>query len=77
METKKELLAKLLSEAIICYLEYTQFDFQNEIEKVAVTVLSEIQKTVKNHRLNDTEAMEEIVCIFEKYNLDFGCRHDY
>ncbi len=77
MDTKKELLAKLLCESIMNHLEYSHINFKKELETLALTVLSEIQKIVKNKKLDDSEAMEEIVCIFEKYNLDFGNRHDY
>ncbi len=77
MDIKKELLSKLLSESIMSYLDFTHTDFKEKIEKEAIAALSEIQEIVKNSELDDSEAIEEIICIFEKYNLDFGSRHDY
>ena len=40
-------------------------------------MLSEIQKVIKNEAYSDFEAIEEIVCIFEKYDIDFGNCHDF
>ena len=40
-------------------------------------MLSEIQKVIQNESYSDFDAIEEIVCIFEKYNIDSGFRHDF
>ena len=40
-------------------------------------MLSEIQRVIKDENYSDSDAMEEIVCIFEKYNIDSGFRHDF
>ena len=40
-------------------------------------MLYEIQNVIKNEDYSDFEAIEQIVCIFEKYNIDFGVRHDF
>lgn len=40
-------------------------------------MLCEIQNIIKNDSYSDFEAMEEIICIFEKHNIDYGYRHDF
>ncbi len=47
------------------------------IQSKAVRCLSEIQEILKNERLSDFGAIEDIVCTFEKYGLDAGIRHDF
>ena len=40
---------------------YTKENYLEKIEKIK----------------NDFDVVEEIVCIFEKYNIDAGGRHDF
>ena len=47
------------------------------VKATATKMLGEIQEIIKNESYSDFEAIEEIVCIFEKYNIDFGSRHDF
>ena len=58
-----------------------QFDFEIDASQIADTtatmMLGEIQKVIKDEKYSDFEAVEEIVCIFEKYKIDFGSRHDF
>ena len=51
-----------------------------QIEKTCYQILQEIQKVVSNPTLTDAECfwrVEELVCLFEKYGLDCGGRHDF
>ena len=60
---------------IIC--EEFEID-ENEITNtVAINMLGEIQSIIRNEKYSDFDAIEEIACIFEKYNIDFGFRHDF
>ena len=72
---------ELLKDYMINFIKFKIEDFEIDASKVADTtaiqMLSEIQSVVKNVDYSDFEAMEEIVCIFEKYNIDFGLRHDF
>jgi len=77
MSIRKELLSKIISEAIINCPDFTDINFNLEAEKSSLLALSEIQKIVKNDELSDYDAIEEIIDIFEKYNLDSGNRHDW
>lgn len=39
--------------------------------------LKEIQAIIKNSEADDFEAIEEIVCILNKYGWNTGSRHDF
>lgn len=77
MNIKTELLKK----HIIDIIEGQICDFDIDADKIADTtaikVLSEIQEIISDEMLSDFEAIEEIVCVFEKYHLDFEGRHDF
>ena len=57
----------------------TEFEIdENKIaDTVAIKMLSEIQEIIRNENYSDFDAIEEIVCIFEKYNLDAGACHNF
>lgn len=40
-------------------------------------MLDEIVKVIRNDDIDDFFAVEEIVCIFEKYGISAGTRHDF
>ena len=44
---------------------------------MAIKALSEIKSIINNKEKEDFEAVEKIVCVFEKYNIDRGGRHDF
>lgn len=72
---------ELLKNHIIDFIKHRIEDFNigaSEISDTsAINMLAEIQKVIKNETYSDFEVVEEIVCIFEKYNIDFGSRHDF
>ena len=46
-------------------------------DTIAIKALSEIQEIIHNEKKSDFEIVDEIVYVFEKYNIDFGGCHDY
>ena len=54
-----------------------EVDAEPIIESKSVSALSESQQVIQNDVLSDFEMVEEIVCIFEKYNIDAGGCHDF
>ena len=46
-------------------------------DSVAIKALDEIKSLICNDELDDFDVVEKIVCIFEKYNIDAGIRHDF
>ena len=86
MKLKYELLANAVSEAICGKIRmYADFDGLNELDidvneiadSTAIKALSEIQNVIQNDEISDFDAIEEIVNIFEKYNINAGSRHDF
>ena len=72
-----ELLKIYISDYIDNNLEDFEIGASQFVGTTAIRILSEIQNVIKNECYSDFEAIEEIVCIFEKYNIDFGFRHDF
>lgn len=77
MNIKLELLKSYISDFINSNLEDFEIDAEKVVDTTAIQMLSEIQKVIKNESYSDFETIEEIICIFEKYNIDFGSRHDF
>ncbi len=77
MDIKLELIGNDISETVRRRLDKIDIDVNQIAQTTAISVLSEIQKTLQNDELPDFDAMEEIVLIFEKYHIDCGMRHDF
>ena len=77
MNIKLELLRKYVSDFISNRIEDFDVDASQIANSTAVQMISEIQKVIKNEEYSDFDAVEEIVCIFEKYSIDAGSRHDF
>ncbi|MGM9936423.1 MAG: hypothetical protein ACI38A_03675 [Candidatus Ornithomonoglobus sp.] len=52
-------------------------DISKCVQNSEEEVINEIQEVLRNEDYSDFDAIEEIVCIFEKYGLDAGSRHDF
>lgn len=77
MNIKVELLRNYISDLINNKIEGFEIDASQIADSKAIQMLSEIQRVIKDENYFDSDAMEEIVCIFEKYNIDSGFRHDF
>ncbi|MBQ7794316.1 MAG: hypothetical protein IJ366_07350 [Clostridia bacterium] len=77
MNIKMELFAKVITEAIIFKLNYSDIDLEKEIDSKAVTVLEQIQAVLNKTGVSDFDIVEEIVTIFEDNGLDSGSCHDF
>lgn len=77
MNIKLELLKSYMSDYINSNLEDFDIDASQIADTTATQMLFEIQKVIKDETYSDFDAVEKIVCIFEKYNIDFGSRHDF
>ncbi|MBQ7718805.1 MAG: hypothetical protein IJT38_05840 [Clostridia bacterium] len=76
-EIKLELLKGCITDLINLKIGDIGIDPDEIAETTAIKALREIQGVIANDDLSDFDAVEEIVCIFEKYRLDFGFRHDF
>lgn len=77
MDIRLELLKSYISEFVNNRLKDFQISATQVADTTAIQIITEIQNVIKDENYSDFEAIEEIVCIFEKYNLDAGSRHDF
>ena len=77
MKIKVELLKTHISDFINSRIEDFEIDADDIANTVAIKILTEIQEIIKNDGYSDFERIEEIVCVFEKYKIDFGNCHDF
>ncbi len=77
MNIKLELLRNHISDFIKDRVEDFEIDASQIADTTAIQMLSEIQKVIKDENYSDFDAIEEIVCIFQRHNVDFGVRHDF
>ncbi len=78
MDIKLDIFAGAVSDAINSAIRYIHIDTDDVINSVALTALNEIQCVIQNTEIEDDfDVVEEIVCIFEKYNMNAGGRHDF
>ncbi len=77
MNIKLELLKSYITDFINNNLEDFEIDASQIADTVAINMLYEIQSIITNETYSDFEAIEEIVCVFEKNKIDFGHRHDF
>ena len=77
MNIKLELLRRSISDIVRFRLEDFELDATQIADTTAIQMLDEIQKVIKDETCSDFDAVEKIVCIFEKYNIDAGVRHDF
>lgn len=72
---------ELLKNHIMNIIDDQICDFDIDADKIAdttaISALSEIQNIIADEKNSDFDAVERIVCVFEKYRLDFGGRHDF
>ena len=77
MNVKVELLRNHITDFINSKIEDFEIDASQIADTTAIKMLSEIQKVIKTEKYSDFDAIDEIICIFEKYNIDCGSRHDF
>ena len=77
MNIKVELLKNYITDFIKFKIEDFDIDASQIADTTAIQILSKIQNVIKSEDYSDFEAIEEIVCIFEKYSIDYGFRHDF
>lgn len=77
MNIKTELIKSYIAEIICRGITDFGIDADKIADTTAIKVLGEIQQILQKTDLDDFEKIEEIVLIFEKYNLDAGVCHDF
>ena len=77
MNIKLELLRSYIADFVNNKIEDFVIDATKIADTTAIQILSEIQKVIQDENQSDFDAIEKIVCIFEKYKIDAGFRHDF
>ena len=77
MNIKHELIQSHITEMVGKLLEENIVDYSSIADTNAIIILNEIKKVIADDSLSDFDAIEEIVCILEKNNIDCGGRHDF
>ena len=77
MNIKIELLKSFIKDYIDCKLEDFEIDADKIADTAAIKALAKIRAAIQNESLSDFEVVEEIVTVFEKYDIDSGTRHDF
>ena len=77
MNIKLQLLKRHIADIVEKKLENFEIDSDKIADSVAITVLSEVQNIIANENDSDFEVVEKIVCVFEKYGINYGSRHDF
>lgn len=77
MNIKLELLKSKIYEFITSSICELNIDVDMIANTVAINAISEIREVIQNSELSDFEVVERIVCIFEKYHISAGTRHDF
>ena len=76
MNIKVELLKNYISDCVNQNINDFEIDANKITDSVAIKALSEIQNILITDN-SDEEIAEQIVEVFEKYNLNFGSCHNY
>ncbi len=77
MNIKVELLKTHITDFINDRISDFDIDTDKIADTTAILILNEIKDVIQNTDIyDDFDAVEQIVQIFEKYNIDAGSRHD-
>lgn len=72
MNIKLELLKGAVFDLLCNKLEDLEIEVDKIPDTTVIEVLSQIQKIISNRDKTDFEIVEEIICVFEKYRVDFS-----
>ena len=77
MHIKLELLKNEITDLVLNNIDNIEIDADKIADSKAIAALSEIQCVIQNDDISDFGIVEEIIKIFEKYNISAGSRHDF
>ncbi len=75
MNIKTELLKSFIMDFIDNRIDDFEIDADLITNTVAINVLAEIQKVIKDEKYSDFDAIERIIEIFKENRIDCGVRH--
>lgn len=77
MGIERDLLADAISKLVIKYLEETDNGINRIVQTQAIVIIEEIQKTISDSSLDNSQALEQIIRIFEENKLPVGYRRNF
>ncbi len=77
MKIKVDLLKAYIADYVVNRIRDFRIDENKIANTTAIKMIGEIQEIIMNEEYDDFEAIEEIVCVFERYRIDAGSRHDF
>ena len=77
MNIKTDIIKSCIADMICNSISDFDIDANEIADSTAIKALGEIQQILHCSELDDFQTVEEIVLIFEKYNLDAGVCHDF
>ena len=77
MNIKTELLKRHITDYINTQIKDFEIDADEIADTTAIKTLAEIQDILRNDNYSDFEIVERIVCVFEKFKIDWGSCHDF
>ena len=77
LDFREQLLVSHITQFVKDSIDTMNIDINEVVYSTALAALYEIQKVLKNVDTDDFEKIEQIVCIFEEYNIDAGVCHDF
>ena len=76
MTVKTELLKHYICNYVLNSMNDLEIDENNIVDTMAIKILKKIQQILQKES-TDFDKVEEIVCLFEKYDIDAGGCHDF
>ena len=76
MTVKAALLKRYICNYGLSYISDFEIDENGIIDTMAIKILKKIQQIIKEES-SDFDKIEEIVCLFEEYDIDAGACHDF
>lgn len=77
MNIKLELLKRYIADYVNNKIADFEIDENSIADSVAISLVDEIQNIIRNEELSDFDAIDEIVSLFNQYEIDCGFRHDF
>jgi len=77
LDFREQLLVNHITQFVKDSIDTMNIDVNQVVYNTAVAALFEIQKVLKNVETDDFIKIDQIVCIFEKYNIDSSPCHDF
>ena len=77
VELSDELICQYIGKSVIDCIRALEIDFKTVAQTTALSALAEIKAIIQKNELSDFMMVDEIVNVFNKYNISSGSCHDF